>query len=466
MGRLSSKEIAKQLEQILELIEENPTGLTRKAISRIYTDKYQIEIVSRTLQRRLESLVAQERIVPKGESTSTLYHPATALEPTEIREAGYVPMTARGTRVRDLVRLPMADKEPVGYNVDWLFDYVPGKTWYLPKGIRARLHKTGRTPDENRPAGTFARDMLNRLLIDLAWASSRLEGNTYTRLDTQNLIEFGQHADGKDVQEAQMILNHKTAIEYLVNDAEQVAFSRGSLLTMHAALSENLIGDPADEGRLRERPVSITGTSYTPTAIPQIINESFDRILITAASIPDPFEQAFFVMVHLPYLQPFADVNKRTSRVAANIPLIRANLCPLSFVDVPERAYVDGTLGVYELQRVDLLRDVFVWAYERSCKQYRVVRDSLAQPNPIRLRYRNKLTELVQETVRAGDAPHTQQLRDWGESHGVPESDLDDFTEMGLSLLLNLNEGSAGRYYLLPSEFQTWRQHFSSNPSQ
>ena len=93
-------------------------------------------------------------------------------------------------------------------------------------------------------------------------------------------------------------------------------------------------------------------------------------ILDKAGAIADPFEQAFFVMVHIPYLQPFIDVNKRVSRPGANIPLIRHNLCPLSFIDVPERAYVEGTLGVYELTNIDLLRDVFVWAYERSCQRY------------------------------------------------------------------------------------------------
>ena len=82
--------------------------------------------------------------------------------------------------------------------------------------------------------------------------------------------------------------------------------------------------------------VMIGSSVYTPIAIPQVIEERFDTLLAKAEAIPDPIEQSFFVMVHLPYLQPFIDVNKRTSRLAANIPLIRANLCPLSFVDVPE----------------------------------------------------------------------------------------------------------------------------------
>ncbi|CDM22481.1 hypothetical protein BN940_00001 [Castellaniella defragrans 65Phen] len=92
----------------------------------------------------------------------------------------------------------------------------------------------GRTSANERPAGTYARDILGRLLVDLSWASSRLEGNTYSRLDTQNLIEFGQVAKGKDVIETQMILNHKAAIEMLIEDADEVGFDAFTFKNLHA----------------------------------------------------------------------------------------------------------------------------------------------------------------------------------------------------------------------------------------
>ena len=137
-----------------------------------------------------------------------------------------MPLSASGKKLRDLIRRPITDRPPVGYERDWLFDYKPGKTWYVPKTTRESLHALGKTPDDDRPAGTFARDILGRLLIDLSWASSRLEGNTYTRLDTQNLIEFGQRAAGKDALEAQMILNHKAAIELIASGSETIGFNR------------------------------------------------------------------------------------------------------------------------------------------------------------------------------------------------------------------------------------------------
>lgn len=117
-------------------------------------------------------------------------------------------------------------------------------------------------------------------------------------------------------------------------------------------------------------------------------------------SIVDPFEQAFFAMVHLPYLQPFEDVNKRVSRLAANIPFIKGNLSPLSFLDVAARDYLEATLAVYELTEIEPLRDLFVWAYERSCQRYTQMRDALPAPDPVRFRNREALTQIVNAIVR------------------------------------------------------------------
>jgi hypothetical protein len=208
-----------------------------------------------------------------------------------------------------------------------------------------------------------------------------------------------------------MILNHKAAIEMLVTEADQVGFDSFTFLNLHAILSENLLPDEGACGRLRRRPVEISGSVFLPLAMPQVLEECFRLVLEKAAAIPDPFEQAFFVMVQVPYLQPFEDVNKRVSRLGANIPLIRNNLCPLSFIDVPEQAYVEGTLGVYEFNQVDLLRDLFVWAYERSCQRYLAITQMMAEPDPLRIRYREVLIKVVQAIVRGGVVPSAENIR-------------------------------------------------------
>jgi len=298
---------------------------------------------------------------------------------------------------------------------------------------------------------------LDRLLVDLSWASSRLEGNTYSLLDTRRLIEHGQAAEGKDAAETQMILNHKAAIEFLVDSAEELDFNRRTILNLHALLSDNLLPDPGASGRLRRIPVEIERSVYHPLEMPQLIDECFQQLVDTGAAIHEPFEQAFFAMVHLPYLQPFEDVNKRVSRLAANIPLIRHNVCPLSFVDVPQQSYVDGLLGVYELNRVELLRDVFVWAYERSAQRYAAIRQSLGEPDRFRLRFRNELTEVIGHVVRRLAQPTVEEVTA-AVGDRVPAENLDDFVRMAVGELQNLHEGNFARFQLRPSEYQAWRE--------
>jgi hypothetical protein len=445
------------------LIARSPEGLRRPELEQAFAETFGRTIGWRTLLRRLRRLIDQDRVRTAGNGTRTVYVPGPGLVlEAPPPEEGYVPLSREGARVRALVRRPLADRKPVGYDPSLLDAYRPGKTWYLPRQLRIRLHEMGRTPDGERPAGTYAREILGRLLVDLSWASSRLEGNTYTRLDTLNLLEFGQRAEGKDLSDAQMILNHKAAIEFLVDHADRAGFNLYTFQNLHASLAENLLGDPDDEGRLRTRIVEISGTTYRPLGVPQAVEEFFRQMLAKADAIPDPFEQAFFVMAHLPYLQPFTDVNKRTSRLAANISLIKGNLCPLSFIDVPEHAYVEGLLGVYELRRMDLLRDVFVWAYERSCAQYRVVRDTVGEPDPLRLRYRADLGTAVRETVLAGEPPRAELLRTWAEAHSIPATDVEGFAERALALLLSLHVGNLHRYGIREDEFTAWRSRFTS----
>jgi len=467
MPRVSEADIRAELDVVEALIAQHPEGVARATLEEVFAESQGRRIARRTLLRRLDRLIEEGRIRSEGKGPQIVYLPGPGLGlELPAPEEGYVPLSREGAQVRALMRRPMVDRKPVGYNPDFLSAYKPAVTWYLPPRVRERLHDLGRTPDAERPAGTYARDIFARLLIDLAWASSRLEGSTYTRLDTQNLLEFGQCAEGKGVAEAQMILNHKAAIELLVEEVDRLGFNVMTLQSLHAALSENLVGDQADEGRLRTRIVDISGTSYRPLSIPQQIEAYFRVFLEKTEAISDPFEQAFFVMVHIPYLQPFADVNKRTSRLAANLPLIRANLCPLSFVDVPERGYIEGTLGVYELNRVELLRDVFVWAYQRSCAQYRVVRDSMGEPNPIRLLHRAELADVVRETVQSGAPPNRRVLREWGEANDVEPDALDSFAELALELLLGLHEGALYRYRIRSTEFQAWKEkHARPDPT-
>ena len=464
-----------EFESLLNLISQYSDGVGVGVLDQRLKGK----ISRRTLIRRLNALVDQGRLRRQGEARALTYVlPSEATKTTTgvearaaITESGdrlkaetetYIPLSDAGREVRDYVRQPIQQRRPVGYNREFVESYRPNESFYLPADVREHLGRIGRPPAVERPAGTYARDILNRLLIDLSWASSRLEGNTYTRLDTENLIEKGQAAEGKNRREAQMILNHKAAIELLVENAEEIGFNTFTFYNLHALLSENLLANPRDSGRIREAIVDIGGTVFHPLAIPQQNEDYFRLILDKAGAIGDPFEQAFFIMVQIPYLQPFIDVNKRVSRLGANIPLIKRNLCPLSFVDVPASAYIDGTLGVYELNRVDLLRDVFVWAYERSCQRYLAVKQSLPEPDPFRLKFRPELAETISAVVRLRQPATDGVVRSVAKSL-VPSGDLDRFVAMALSDLEHLHEGNITRYQLRLSEYRGWKDAVKSN---
>ena len=455
-----------ELEAILAIVADQPDGVQ----VRVIRDGLEFDLPPRMLQRRLALLVEQKRLVAEGRGKGRRYRLPVISGEAHLVSGGakleapgevYVQVSPEGEAIKQAVRESIQNRSPVGYNRTFLDGYRPNETFYLPLETRQRLLDMGRSPDGQRPAGTYARKIYSRLLIDLSWNSSRLEGNTYSLLETERLLQLGEAAEGKDALEAQMILNHKSAIELLVEQAEEVGFNRYTILNLHALLSDNLLTDPQACGRLRTIAVGIGGTVYHPLEVPQLINECFQEVLETAAAISDPFEQAFFAMVHLAYLQPFEDVNKRVSRLASNIPLIRENLCPLSFVDVPERAYIDGVLGVYELNRIELLRDVFVWAYQRSCARYSAVRQSLGEPDPFRLRYRTLVAEIVAEIVRGNrDKKAATAFIKQRALEDVPQEDQARLIEVVETEVMSLHEGNIARYRLRPAEYQIWLERW------
>jgi hypothetical protein len=454
-----------ELQQVESAVERFSEGVSLAKLHAELGDAFS----RRTLSRRLAELLAAKRIQRRGQGSATRYSRVggTASATVAIATAvafetpdGPVTITlsSAGRDILDYVSRAVGARTPRGYERRLLDAYIPNRTTYIPGRLGAHLHKIGKPMAADRAGGTFTGDILDRFLIDLSWASSRLEGNTYSRLDTQRLIEFGQEAEGKDAKETQMILNHKAAIELLAKEGgDDIGINRYTLLNLHVLLSDNLMVDPAASGQLRRRPVEIGASVFTPLAIPQVIEECVDLIIEKAAAIKDPFEQAFFVMVHIPYLQPFEDVNKRLSRLVANIPLIQNDLCPLSFVDVPVRAYIAGTLGVYELARVELLCDVFQWAYERSCQRYVVIRDTIADPDLFRMKYRNALIEVIGKIVRERLRGDDAEIR-IGAKPLIEPGDLPRFIDLVRRELHWLHEGNIARFRIRLAEFQAWRR--------
>ena len=421
----------------------------------------------RTLQARIAAMVSNSRLVAEGTGRATRYRVPRDVDAGAVIIAGRPQVHAQvrvdpvlsdtGAAIREHVTQPTTQRKPVGYQQAFLDGYHPDRPYLSPED-RELLHRLGRTSMPRQPAGTHARQVRARLLVDLSWNSSRLEGNTYSLLDTQRLLDLGGEATGKTRDDARMILNHRAAIEFLLDENAEVEFNRHTICSLHALLSRDLLPDPGAPGRLRMNIVGIEGSSFEPLAVPQRIEECFDRILARLREIDDPFEQAFFAMVQLPYLQPFEHVNKRLSRVAANIPLIRANLAPLSFSQVPRSLYIEGVLGVYELNRVELLRDVFLHAYRRSAVRYVAVSESMDPDGGLRLQHRQALSDIVRAVVkgRMGRIAAARHIAEYARLR-VDHHEQPWFLESAQWELLGLHEHNCVLHGLMPADVDAWK---------
>lgn len=449
MPKESNGELSSLNQQILDVLSNT---VEPAKISEIKA-RLSPPIPRRTLYRHLSNLTLLGKLVVIGKGSGTKY----SLAKTTRKTTGFIPLSSKAQEILVKIDQPIQQKKPIGYQHNFLYDYQPNVTYYLPEATRNHLRSVGQQFNHELEAGTYVKKVLHRLLIDLSWNSSRLEGNTYSLLETKRLIEFGAEADGKNSIDAQMILNHKDAIEFMVGIASELGFKPYIILSIHAFLSNNLIANPRSRGQLRQIPVSIGQTVYHPPEIPHLIVEYFERILQTAEAIFDPFEQAFFAMVHLPYLQPFEDVNKRVSRLSANIPLIKHNLCPLSFIDVPKSDYISGILGIYELNRIEFFRDVFIWAYERSAMHYQLVVDTITEPNIIQLRYKQELQQLinfiVMNNIRGNNI--LLAIQKWGVEN-IKAEDQAEFMKIAEQELASLHTNNIAIYKISPQAFSQW----------
>jgi hypothetical protein len=226
----------KELYPIEILLADRPDGWRIGEIEKAL-ESQGLSFNRRTLQRRLAQLEKAGRILIAGVGRATRYLPILSAEKSAEAD-GDIFLSIDAKEVKNRISRPLSARRPVSYQREFIDSYQPNVTWYLPAAIRSHLMDKGRRIGIDYAAGTYIRQILDRLLIDLSWASSRLEGNTYSLLETERLIAFGEAAPGKTPFETQMILNHKAAIEFLVDAVDEIGFDRRTILNLHALLSD------------------------------------------------------------------------------------------------------------------------------------------------------------------------------------------------------------------------------------
>lgn len=335
---------------------------------------------------------------------------------------------------------PIGTRKPVTYQRAFVDNYVPNQTMLLPPALAEELFAQARARGQ-QPAGTYARKVLEQLLIDLSWHSSRLEGNRKSLLDTKELFARG-HADEDDI-DALMLFNHKDAIEFVVDAVPEYGITEAVVRNIQAMLMQGLLTNPDALGKARRTVVTITDSVYVPMQMPQVLDEMLALLVDKVRNIKNPIEAAFFVWVNISYLQPFEDGNKRTSRLCANLPLLLQNCAPLSFLDVEQADYALAVLGVYEKQDVSLAVELFDWTYRRSIDKYGVILDAMGAPDLFRQKYRELLGEGVRRVVADGAS-----LEAAVKELAPPTEDLPAYLELLRQELQHLEPFNCARYRL------------------
>ena len=216
---------------------------------------------------------------------------------------------------------------------------------------------------------TVQKKELERFVVELSWKSSRIEGNTYTLLDTERLLLENKRAVGKTEKEAQMILNHKSAFTFIYNHREQFKIlTKKNLENLHAILIKDLGVSPG----IREDMVGIMGSTYKPLDNKYQIDDALESLMKVVSRMENPYAKALISLLGISYVQPFSDGNKRTSRFMANAILLSYNLLPLSYRNISEDEYREAVLVFYELNSIMPFKKIFLSQYAFTANNYSI----------------------------------------------------------------------------------------------
>lgn len=338
--------------EILQFLHYNPQS-SREDIAR----GIGFEGSDATLKRLIAALVKNEDIVVEGKSRATRYRLSN-------RAHLLMPLNLDTYFSQDV------DERIVqtSFNFDLIREQMPGVSLFSSeervhlRNLQRifRQHIAEMTPNE------YNKEM-ERLGIDLSWKSSQIEGNTYSLLETERLLRESKTANGKTQEEATMLLNHKYALRFILDNPDYLQeLTVSHIEDIHSLLTKGL---SVDKG-IRHRRVGITGTNYHPLDNEFQIREAMHDTCDLINSKEDVFEKALLALVLLSYIQAFSDGNKRTARITSNAILIANGYCPLSFRSVDSIDYKKAMLIFYEQNNIYAFKQIFIEQFEFAVREY------------------------------------------------------------------------------------------------
>lgn len=320
-------------------------------------DNVDVAVSYATLKRILSRLTAENLVSTVGQRKGTKYIISPAFELLEPIEIGkYYEKEVDEREIKP------------GFNFSIINDVLARCSVFTESELN-KLNKLQGKFENNisqLSAIEFKKEF-ERLAIDLSWKSSQIEGNTYSLLETERLLKEKETAAGKTKEEAVMLLNHKDALDFIIENPDYLnPLTISKIEDIHSMLTKEL----SVERNLRKRRVGISGTNYRPLdnefQIAEALRDSCN-VINTKESV---FEKALLALVLVSYIQPFMDGNKRTARIVSNAILINEKHCPLSFRTVDSVDYKKAMLLFYEQNNISAIKEIFINQFEFAVDTY------------------------------------------------------------------------------------------------
>jgi len=338
--------------EILQFVKVNPSFSSKE----IY-DSIDLEIGYATVKRILSKLIAKKLLLTEGKGRGTKYVISTTYQlffPIEIE---------------DYFKKDIDDRDILDSFNALLITTVLNKVALFSEGEMLFLNKLQKKYSDNISKLSRAEynKELERLAIDLSWKSSQIEGNTYSLLETERLLKEKETAAGKSKDEAVMLLNHKEALDFIIENPTYIdPLTIASIEDIHSLLVKELDVDR----NIRKRRVGISGTNYKPLDNEFQIKEALRDMCGLVNKRENVFEKALLLLVLLSYIQAFADGNKRTARIISNAVLMNNNYCPVSFRTINSIEYKKAMLLFYEQNNINAFKNIFIHQFEFAVNTY------------------------------------------------------------------------------------------------
>ncbi len=338
--------------ELLEFIKDNPS-LSSKEIHL----GLESELGYATVKRILKKLISDKLILAQGKGRGTKYIISPSFEL-------FYPINVEGYFENEIDEREIKNS----FNFSLITDVLSNEKLFTEDEFN-RLKNLQATYKENTSKLTdseFKKEQ-ERLAIDLSWKSSQIEGNTYSLLETERLLKEKETAEGKTKDDAIMLLNHKEALDFIIENPNYLnLLNISGIEDIHSIL----IKDLGVDRNIRKRRIGISGTNYKPLDNEYQIKEALNNMCELVNNHESVFEKALLLLVLISYIQPFGDGNKRTARIVSNAVLLSNEYCPISFRTINSVEYKKAMLLFYEQNNITAFKKIFMDQFEFAVKTY------------------------------------------------------------------------------------------------